>query len=119
MFRIAMTAVLLILAIGESSRLVCRVWCGSDVGITASCPHPQASSAGTISVGATCSPLDGEAAVFVREDGWRGPSALDPVPVLAVAAFQLPPPAAVHARLILTAATALPGATRPIIALRI
>ena len=119
MFRIAMIAVLLILAIGQNSRLVCRVWCDSEAAIITSCPHAETRSAGPIAVDATCNPLDGEAAVFIREDGRRGSSALDPVPVLAVAAFQAPPPAAPHAHLILAAAQALPRATRPILALRV
>ena len=119
MFRIAMIAVLLILAIGQNSRLVCRVWCGSDVVISTGCPHAETRSAGPIAVDATCNPLDGEAAVFIREDGRRGSSALDPVPVLAVAAFQVPPPAAPPAHLIFAAARALPSAARPILALRL
>jgi hypothetical protein len=66
MFRIAMTIVLLIFAIGENSRLLCRVWCHSDVGISATCPHSQAPSADSMTVDATCNLLDGEAAVFAR-----------------------------------------------------
>jgi hypothetical protein len=118
MFRISMTAALLILAIGQNSRLVCRVWCASEVGTSASCPHAQAASAGTL-INATCDALEGEAAVFVRADRWRGPSALDPAPWLAVAALPSPPGVALQSHLILAAAPALSSAARPIVALRV
>jgi hypothetical protein len=118
MFRISMIAALLILAVGENSRLVCRVWCDSEVGISASCPHAQAPSTGSFA-NATCDALEGEAAVFVRADGWRGPSSLAPAPWLPVGALPLPPRVALQSHLILAAAPALSSAVRPIIALRV
>jgi hypothetical protein len=119
MFRTAMIAVLLTLAIGQNSRLVCRAWCDLDVVIGTACPHAEAASAGRTAVKAICNLVDGETAVFIREDGRRGPSAVDPGPVLAVAALLGPPAAAPRAHLSLAAAQALPSAARPILALRI
>ena len=119
MFRTTMIAVLLTLAIGQNSSLVCRVWCDLDVVIGTGCPHAETASAGQTVVNATCNLVDGEAAVFIREDGRRGPSALDLVPVLAVAALLVPPAATPRAHLTLAAAQALPSAARPILALRL
>jgi hypothetical protein len=119
MFRTTMIAVLLTLAIGQNSGLVCRMWCDLDVVIGTACPHEETASAGRTAVNGTCNMVDGEAAVFIREDGRRGPLALDPVPVLAVAALLVPPAATTRAHLPLAAARALPSAARPILALRI
>jgi hypothetical protein len=119
MFRTAMIAVLLTLAIGQNSRLVCRVWCDLDIVIATGCPHAETAPAGRMGVNATCNLVDGEAVVFIREDGPRGPSALDPVPVLSVAALLVPPAATPRAHLPLAAVQGLPSAARPILALRI
>ncbi len=109
MFRIAMIAGLLTLAIGQNAALVCRVWCDRDAVSNSVCAHAETRAEGAIVTDAGCT-LTAETALFIREDGRHGPSALGPAPVLTVAAFQLLPSAAHQVRRIPRAAGALPCA---------
>jgi hypothetical protein len=88
MFRAAMIAVLLALVIGQNARLVCGVSCDSHVSLTA-CAHAT-TEATTVVIDATCSIALNSSTAFIREDGRRGSTAVDPVPGLTVAVFQLP-----------------------------
>jgi hypothetical protein len=115
MFRAAMVTVLLTLAIGQNSRLLCRVWCDSHLDSSTACAHERLTQ--TAIIDATCAALD-EIAEFIREDKRRGCTALDSVPVLAAAGFQLPRPAA-RAYTGFETARALRSAAPLLIALRV
>jgi hypothetical protein len=117
MFRAALIAVLLTLAIGQNSRLLCRVWCDSHIVSTPPCTH-ETTPDGTIVIDASCDVAVEETTAFIREDRRRGSSAIDRLTLLTIAGFQLPSPAAhVHPRL--ATARALRSAAPPIVALRV
>jgi hypothetical protein len=88
MFRAAMIAVLLTLAIGQNSRLVCQVLCDSHMVSVAACAH-ETTDATTVGIDTTCTVGVNAVTAFIREDGRRGSTAADPVPALTTAAFQL------------------------------
>ena len=90
MFRAAMIAVLLALVIGQNSRLVCQVLCDSHVSLTA-CAHATTEDT-TLIIDATCGVALDPSKAFIREDGRRGATAVDPVLGLTVAVLKLPRP---------------------------
>ena len=85
MFRTALVTIVLTLTLGQTSGLLCPIWCHAEESVTTGCPHTpndatgQGVTAAAIDAGDACAELAVPAA-FVREDSRRGAFAVEALP---------------------------------------
>jgi len=92
-FRAALLSIVLTLAAGQNAALLCDVWCHSGAGMTGTCEHQTKATTPGVGANDDCA-VNGNAVVFVREDGRPGASAPDVAGAVVVARFAFRPPAA-------------------------
>jgi hypothetical protein len=92
-FRTALVTIVLTLTLGQTSGLLCSIWCHAEEPVTTGCPHTpngateQGVTAAAIDAGDACTELAAPAA-FVREDSRRGAFAVEAVPPAPLHSFQ-------------------------------
>lgn len=89
MFRTALFSIVLTLAVGQNARLFCEAWCHD--GISAECPHEDATTSPSVSSEDNCRGADVGALAFVREDARRAAAAPDAQNALVVPRFLFAP----------------------------
>ena len=93
MFRTALVTIVLTLTLGQTSGLLCPIWCHAEESVTTGCPHtPNDATEGgmtapAIDAGDACAELAAPAA-FVREDSRRGAFAVAALPPAPLHSFQ-------------------------------
>jgi hypothetical protein len=90
-FRIALLAIVLSLAIGPDASLLCSVWCDPQAAATIGCDHGRSTNALTMSADSSCDRVVPGVGAFLQEDGGR--SSVDTVAgqATSVACYQLAP----------------------------
>jgi hypothetical protein len=73
-FRTALLSIVLTLAAGPDSALLCGTWCQSGGGMAGACQHQTETTSAAVFANADCT-VSGSTIVFVREDARRGTSA--------------------------------------------
>ena len=87
MFRAALFSIVLTLAVGQNTSLLCKVWCPDAT--SARCPHHDSTTSPSVSAHDTCRSDVGGAVAVVREDARRTAAAPDAQNALAVPRFLL------------------------------
>ena len=85
MFRTALFAIVLTLAVGQNASLLCKVWCPDTT--SAECPHQDSTTSPSVSAYDKCRTDFGGVVAFVREDARRTAAAPDAQNALAVPRF--------------------------------
>ena len=93
MFRVALLSIVLTLAAGPSAALLCGTWCHSAARMAGACEHHTQAVTPGVSASDECA-VNGNPAVFVREDARRSTSAPDVTGVIAAARFAFTSPVA-------------------------
>jgi hypothetical protein len=93
-FRAAVVSIVLTLAVGQDTALVCSVWCHPPEAAPGVCEHQHQLTPLSVTGNDSCTQLAAGATVFVREDVRRGASAPDAKHGVVVAGFQFVPPPA-------------------------
>jgi hypothetical protein len=84
-FRTALVTIVLTLTLGQTSGLLCPIWCHAEESVATGCPHTPNDAterdvtAAAIDAGDACAELAASAA-FVREDSRRGAFAVEALP---------------------------------------
>jgi hypothetical protein len=90
-FRTAFAAVVLMLALGQNTELLCATWCHTVAPGMGACVREQDSTASTAMVAGDECAEDVVRLTFIREEGRRGASAVEPLVPSTLHAFQLAP----------------------------
>lgn len=116
MFRVALLSIVLMLAVGQTAGLSCKVWC--DNAARAGCSHQDSTTSVAVSVDGSCDCVAVGSVVFVREESRR--TAVDSyAPSVPVHQFRLATPSS-RLRSGFEVRRRLPYEARPlVIALRI
>ena len=88
-FRAALFSIVLTLAVGPNSDLLCKVWCPDAT--SAGCPHQGSTTSPNVSADDSCSRVVVGAVGFVREDARRTAAAPDAQNALVLPRFRLVP----------------------------
>ena len=92
-FRAAVLSIVLTLMAGPNASLLCAVWCHPEAATAGSCEHPNPTSTPNVAAKDSCPDITAASTTFVREDVRRGVSSPQAHRAVAVASFQLAPPA--------------------------
>jgi hypothetical protein len=92
-FRAALLSIGLTLAAGPNAALLCGTWCHSGAGMVGACEHQTQATTPGVSANDECA-VNGNPALFVREDGRRSASTPDTAAAVAAARFAFTPPTA-------------------------
>jgi hypothetical protein len=91
-FRAAVLAIVLTLAVGPNASLLCTVWCHPDAASTGSCEQADPTSTPSVTRKDGCPDNAAGTSALVREDVRRGVSASDGQHAVVVAPFQFVAP---------------------------
>lgn len=94
MFRAAVLSIVLTLAIGPNTTLLCSIWCHPEGATTSSCQHPEATTSPQVTGEDGCRTAPAIEAAFVREEAKRG--SITPIveQAVTIGPFRLVPPSA-------------------------
>jgi hypothetical protein len=89
--RAAVFSIVLTLAAGPNTSLLCALWC-HPADTAGPCEHGDRTRTPSITANDSCPDVVGTSTAFVREDGRRGVSAPQAQPLVHLAPFQFGPP---------------------------
>jgi len=91
-FRAAVVSIVLTLAVGQNTGLLCSVWCHPPEAATGACEYQHHATSPSVTGDDSCPQLRAGATTFVREDLRRGASAPDVQHNVVVRGFDFAPP---------------------------
>ncbi|HET7218611.1 MAG TPA: hypothetical protein VFJ02_11215 [Vicinamibacterales bacterium] len=72
--RLAVLSIVVTLAVGQNSALLCRIWCHPHASTTLACEHPDTDAAARVTGTDLCTEIAAGTTAVVREDGRAGGS---------------------------------------------